>query len=500
MENFQYFLDCNLNKSYSETSQQSKGNFREGIFYISFLDLSAQSIFDPILKARFQYIKNLCLETPGSFEIPLGTSKYERALMFASFNDIENALNILDIPFQCEVIGATAKTRTGSEITVPILNCTNVTSQEFVEYTAEGYSYDFQVQPLGYEELLYCYIKMIDILKNEENDTMKRSNLKAYLNRVLIEQNSLNIHFLRAFATIKADIESSFNDLEKIKDTCISIDESIFNYPITFKFDLLITLGLAYKNRFFYKEAYECLLPYPLYIEKIDCLIGMRKSEEAASEINNYINLIKDSQERSDRMMLCNLNIKLAHLFQNPVFFDRAFEAFRCSKPCYLKGLFYFQRKEYEQAICSFEQALKMSPQDEKIRFSYGCSLVEVERIEEALNIFKQLKMEDPMNEKVIKNLGYCYYKQNDIENTLSSLKEAALHDFSSMNQFFILSIKNVKIENIKWALQKMSTIDLLCGGIDYIRKNEIIGESELREILSKNPYVDSTKIDQILC
>lgn len=498
MDNFQYFLDCNINKSNSDNCHEN--NIRDGVFYSSFLSTPADSVLDPILKARFQYIKNLCSEKPEIFEVPAQVSKYEKSLMFASFNDTENALRSLDTPFECEVIGTIAKTRTGSEINVPMLRCTNTKSQEEVEYNAENYSYDFKVQPLQYEELLYCYIKMIGIMKNEDNDTLKKFNLRAYLNRVLVKENQLNIHLLRAFYTIKAETESSFDDLEKIKDESVTVDESIFSLPITFKFDLLITLGLAYRARFFYKEAYECLLPYPLYLEKIDCLIGMRRSEEAAIQINDYINMIvsKNSNSRSDKMILCNLNIKLAHLFQDPSFFDRAFEAFRSAKPCYLKGLFYFQKKEYDLAIVSFEEALRLSPQDEKIRFSYGCSLIEVERIAEALDVFKQLKMEDPMNEKIVKNLGYCYYKQNDVENTLYSLKEAALYDSGAMNQFFILSIKNVKIENIRWALQKMSTVDLLAGGVDYIKKNGMLEESELRDILSRNPYVDAAQLNRM--
>lgn len=60
-------------------------------------------------------------------------------------------------------------------------------------------------------------------------------------------------------------------------------------YPSSFKFDKPIQLGLVYKTRYYYNEACECLHPYPFCIEKIDCLTGSKKSEEAANEVNDYI-------------------------------------------------------------------------------------------------------------------------------------------------------------------------------------------------------------------
>ncbi|ELA41975.1 uncharacterized protein VICG_00992 [Vittaforma corneae ATCC 50505] len=493
MDQFASFLELNINEACSENHSKI---FREGVYKSSFLLTDPDCFSDPIYKCRFLYIRNLCLNRPEPFEICEHLSKFERALMFLSFNNISDALEALDTNFACEVIGAKAKTRTGAEINTSVLECRNTISQTRLEYAADGYTYeDFTVQPLQCVELIYCYIKIVDILRNEDNETLKKFKLKAYLNRVLMTENELNAYFLRAFLVMLAEISNSTEELDKIKNTSVQIDEAMFAYPITFKFDVLIQLGLAYKNRRYFKEAYDCLQPYPLYIEKIDCLIGLRRSEEAAGEIGQFITMIGNSNEREDRLMLCDLYIKLAHLYQDPAYFDRAFQAFRCPKPLHLKGLFYFKRKEYDAAIQAFENALLLTPQDEKVRFSYACGLIEADRISEAIKILKELRSENPTNEQIAKNLGYCYYKLNDIDNTLLSLKRVALSDANSMNQFFILSVKNEKVDNIRWALSKISSVDLLKGGVNYLMANGLMSEAELKEMLETNPYVESVDV-----
>jgi hypothetical protein len=60
---------------------------------------------------------------------------------------------MLNTKFTCEVIGASAKTRTGAKINFPVLQCYNTSSKEKIEYVADGYTYDdFMVEPLNYEE------------------------------------------------------------------------------------------------------------------------------------------------------------------------------------------------------------------------------------------------------------------------------------------------------------------------------------------------------------
>lgn len=226
-----------------------------------------------------------------------------------------------------------------------------------------------------------CYIKVVGILKDEDIDTLKRIKLKSYSNRVMSKGNELNMYFFRAFYIAQAEMDNSMDELSKLQDQTIPIYEMISMHPDSFNFDTLTQLGLAYKNRHYYNEAYECLQPYPFYIEKIDCLMGLRKSDEAVNEANNYILMIGNSQSREKKFIICDLNNKFAQLYQESIYFEHAFQTFKCSTPLHLNGLFHFKRKEYEMAISALDGALLLSQQDEKFRFSYVCGLAEVNKI-----------------------------------------------------------------------------------------------------------------------
>lgn len=489
MEEFRQFLEANINQIH--TGERSK-IFKEGLSHSLFFEAYVNFPYDPQFSSRFMYVRNLCLNNPVPFEVCTQLSKFERALMYLSFNDISSALNVLEIPFSCEVTGTTAHTRVGAEFNAPVLKCTGTVITEQFPYTAEGYTYpDYTIEPLTYPELIYCYIKMVDILRNQDNDTLKKFTLKAYLNRVLEDINQLTPHFHRAFLIIQAEIENLPDKLEKIKDKEIPVDGTIFEYPITFKFDVLIRLGLAYKNRQSYIEAYDCFKNYPLYLERIDCLIGLRDSEKAAIEINSYIALICGSQQREDRMMLCGLYLKLAHLYQNVDYFDRAFEAFRCTKPLYMKGLYYFRIREFESAAVAFDSALELTPEDEKIKYSYACTLIELDRFAEATKILKELKNSDPMNEQISKNLSYCYHKQSDAESMLDTLRLTASGNYKSMQEYFILAIKYGNASHIRWALPRISSSELLRGAVNYLHNNKIMDKDELIEALKTNPHIN---------
>ena len=498
MEAFLNFIDLNLNHINSDPP--SKGN-KEGVYNFKILETLLNMPLDPILRSRILYIRNLCLIEPVIFEIPVEIQTIEKSLMLASMELFEEALKTLNTNFYCEIIGSEAKTRTGATVNVGFLNCFNTENIELFEYSYNGLEYpDFKIQKLNHNELIYLFIKIKEILKNEENETLKKFKLNAYLNRVLWPENQLEFPLKCAFLLIDSEINNSTEELTKIveQNHQIPICVNFFDNPITFKFELHVHLGIAYKNKFFYEEAYKYLLPYPLFLEKIDCLISMRKSQEAADEINKMIKRIENSYEREDRMILSGLYIKLAHLYQDPAFFDKAAEAFRNSKPFYLKGLFYFNRKQFDLSSLAFRQALEISPVCEKIRFSFACSLIEIDKLNEAEQILKDLKQENPTDENISKNLSYCYYKLQDIEKSLTSLKSIALTDPNSMSQFFILSVKNSKIENVKWAFANMSSINLIKTGVAYYSTNAEISIPELRSIIEKNRYIDRESYQDI--
>lgn len=498
MENFLNFLQLNLNHSNSDILVKG---VREGVFEFSILNQLLDMPLDPILRARVLYVRNICMSIPTVFEIPLEIQPIERALMLASMDLFELAIQTLNTNFTCKVIGADAKTRTGATINTGVLECSNTENTTLYDFSFDSLDYpDFKVQKLTHLELLYLYIKMKEILKTEDNETLKKFQLKSYLNRALWPGNEPNLSLKIAFLLIDAEINNSTDELLKIIEgnKQFSIDYDFFNAPISFRFDINIQLALAFKNKFFYQEAYDLLLPYPLYLEKIDCLIALRKSQEASDEIYKMISRIQNSSEREEKMILSNMYVKLAHLYQNPSFFDLAVQAFRHSKPYHLKGLFYFNKKQFDLAVAAFEQALQISPVCERIRFSYACALIETDKLVEAEQILKLLKLENPTDENISKNLSYCYYKLNDIEKTLVSLKSIALSDPNSMSQYFILSVKNSKLDNVKWAFGNMRSIDLIKSGIAYYSTNNELNIEELKSIVAQNRYVDRKSYEEV--
>jgi len=483
------FLNINLNNL--KVSETRKSKYKLGVSIPEYLESSGESL-DVVSKTRFLYVKNLCLEEPEALEVPACISSNERALMHLSFDNFDVALEALEIPLFCEVIGAEATTRTGSKRNVGVLKTYNTSSQDLFSHDSQGFIFtDFKVEPLNFTEQLFLYIQMMKIYKQEENVTLRDFKLNAYIDRALSKCNPANEALNRAFLVMDSIINNSTEKLEKIKDLEILINENLFEFPIIFKSELLIQLGLAYKDKHFYGEAYHFLLPFPLYLEKIDCLVALKKPEEAVSEILKFIAMIGSPVDRSTSLILAELYIKLGHIYQDPKYYDISARIFMSAKPYNIKGLMHFNRKEYDLAASAFEDALALTPSDEKIRFSYGCTLIELDRISEALEIFQILKLEDPMNDKITKNLSYCYIKAEDVEKALFSLKSVALCDPCSMDNFFILSMKNLKIENIKWAMTKMMSLRMLKGSVAYLSTNNILTIEEMKSLVEKNPYVD---------
>lgn len=496
MNGFWEFLSANTNSVQSDLPSE---RYKEGVAGVDFLESTDTHCMDPISRARFLYVKNLCLNDPVEFEVPEVLSSSEQGLMFLSFNSVEKALTFLDTGLRCDIVGVNARTRTGTLVCVPVVQTQGTRSQDSVEYRAHGYSYGgLKVQPLDVQELRYMFARMMDIYRNEDNDTLKKFKLNAYLRRVEMEENALNDALKRAFFLLDAVVNNAVDGLDSFRENTLEIKESMFEMPIIFKFDMMIHLGLSLKKNFFYSEAYQVLASYPMYLERIDCLIALRKSQEAAGEIAAHISRIGAAKDRHDRMVLCDLYIKLGHLYQDARYYDMAADVFSSAKPYHVKGLFYFNRKEYRPAAEAFEQALALTPHSEQIRFSYACTLVELERISEALEVFQVLKAEDPMNSQIAKNLSYCYYKKKDVENSLKALRSVAMSDPSSMNQFFLISIKNKKMDNVKWALSKMSCIDYIRGGVSHLISNNLLPMEELRQLVESNQYVDSETLDSI--
>lgn len=500
MEDFYNFLNHNLNRV--ESSLESN-LYRVGISKYSFLDLNSPKDFSDIDQARFLYVRNLCLNEPVPFQVPLesaGISPEERALMFLSFNNFHDALSSLNINLNPKIIGVTATKRTGQEVIVDVLSVENTYSNDMLPFTCDHLKFeDFKVQPLNKKELLFIYIKMMEIYRTEENVDIRKFKLLGYFRRIFFESNDLYGMLKIAFLIVKAEITNEYSELEEMSKNCIEISEDIFSEPLIFKSDINIQIGYCLKENRDFSFAYLYFEPFPLFYEKIECLIAMRNSEKAAFEINNYIQIVKQEDTRKNRMILSDLYIKLAHIYQDPSYYDLSASFFNSHKPYMLKGMHYYRNKMYDQAVDALEKAIQISPNNEDVLFSYGCSLFESARISEALKIFRRLRSENPLNINIVKNLSLCYYKLQNIESTLETLRSVVLQDHASMKQYIYMSLRNEKIDNVKWALLHVNYDPIIKDVVNYLIQTDKCNREDIKNILLSNSHYVNTDLDQIL-
>ncbi|KAI5152036.1 hypothetical protein ENBRE01_2520 [Enteropsectra breve] len=501
MENLEKFLILNLNENGSTAGRKG---YKEHARFTELLDIDV-SLLSESDAAIYLYIKNLILEEPAMFNVPNNLPVYTRALMLSSMGKHKEALSSIGIPMEIEFVGAVCVSNAGAHSNRVVLKTVNTISKEMHQYALDGTVFrDFKIQRLHYPELLYLYIKMQDIAANLDNPTLRESRILALLQRALhtlnyTEESTADILKLKtAFLLSKAELTNETSELEKILEVPHTIDETLFCAPICFRGQLHIQVGRSLMKQFDFGAAYKLLSNYPVHLERIECLIALKDTRSAIDEIEKYIAALGHASERRELMLLSELHIKLGHLYQNVSYFDRAACIFPGAKPHHVKGLFYMSRKEYDLASGCFAEALKITPCDENIQFLHGCALVGAENYAGAMKVFRRLKAENPKNENIVKNLSYCYYKLNDIEGMLEQLRSVALQDAQAMRQFLYLSIKNEKMENVKWALGRTTYDRTLSEAVNFLIYSRHMTEEDIRKILESNHYFDHAQIDSM--
>lgn len=490
MDAFSRFLDANLNRRAPVGASEK---YRDGIVDVAFLEETDPLMFDGIARARFLYVRNLSLREPVCFDVPDGLSPSERALMFLSFGDFARASCVLGLSLRCEVVGAEIAGRTGATSNTLVLRLENTASSELHDFRYESQEFkNFQVEPLNRVELVFLYVKARELLACDEERELVKFRLTAFVSRALFEKNELDDALKTAFLLLKTEVSNDVCELEKYNEVPINLSADIFGSPITFKSARDIQIGVSLMRSHDYSAAYDILQSYPVFDEKIDCLIAMKRSDAAAFEIEQQIRVLLHTD---DRIKLSGLYIKLGHLYQDVKYFDMAASVYRSARPLRLKGLWFFNRKLFSEAAEAFEQALGITPNSEEIRFSYGCALVQLDRIAEALKVFRILKSENPQNENISKNLSYCYYKLDDVDKMLDTLKSVAVHYHPSMKQYLYISIKNDRFANVKWGLQRMNYDAGVRDMVQYLVYHGKMEEGELRGILEGNHYFNSDQV-----
>lgn len=501
MENFVKFLEINLNETpQALASEERDSSYQPGILAFGLLASIDFAAVDPSFHPRLFYVRNLILKNPTLFNVPLELPAAERALMFLSFNNYRSALAALGLPLQFEFSGAKATSRAGASTTIVVAKLSNTQSREYFDFHTEQYRFpDFRVSPLTHLELLFLYIKLKQLAATEDNATLLKPQIRSILDRALFPSNAFDLPMRRAFHTLQTEYTDLTVETENLLASVLPVNPSLFCSPIVFKSQMEIQIGLAFMRKLDFAAAYSLLQKYPLYNERIECLIVMKKSAEAVADITNYVNRVGVPQNKDDQILLSNLYIKLGHLCQETSYFDRAATIFQSVKPLKIKGLWFFNKQQYKDALHAFEKALKLTPCDEEIRYLCACTLMALERFSEATKILKLLKLENPQNENISKSLSFSYYKLQDVENSLSTLRSIALQDHPSMKQYIYLSIRHNLTGNVVWGLERVNFDIALREVANYLIQSEVLSEMELRAILEKNPNISAEDIVQIM-
>jgi len=468
------------------------------------------STSDPLCMARFNYIKNLAVTEPKQFTVPDEIQSHEKALMYLSFQDFARAKLALRTPLRLEIIGATARGRTGSAANKLVAKLSNTHNVDEHPLEVDNYKFEtFKIQPLTYDELLYIYIHILEIQKNEDNRTLRDSRVLAILERALCEINypieDVRLKNIQnTFRFLHSELANSAKEIEKILAGDLSLS---WDSPILFRGQLEIQLARAYKAQFDGKEAYNLLRPYPLFNEKIDCLIASKQTEPAITEIESYINYILSSAasdrqnglDREKKMIISDLYIKMAHLTGDLTHFDEAAKYFRTAKLHYAKAILLSKGNSNLEAMCEACLALDLSPDDADIGFFIGCLSMKEENYHRAIDMFKILKARDPTNENVSKNLSYCHYKLNEVDQTLSSLRDVALRDPAAMKNYLYLSARHERIENVDWVLRRIGNDRVLSDVINYLALAGKMKIEDIKAALEDNPNIDAEEIDRLM-
>ncbi|OQS55433.1 Ttc27 [Ecytonucleospora hepatopenaei] len=433
----------------------------------------------------------------------LSIKKDELFLYFISCEQFSDAFKIIN--YNIEFTGCDAYTSTDVKHTIDVMQfLTNEQTRTKKVYKHKNYKevcfaiYEF----LENTELLFLYGKYKEISITEENDVLRENHLKSICSFLL---NYKEINLLSFFIEHANEFEEGFYDVNK-KEYC---ENSLFHVV---KSDFIFTISLVLMKQFEYKECYDRFLQFYLFRnERIKCLIGMRNNEilekelldfmfkifrnegiektEQTFEFLNSINLEIFSEK--NKKQLSGIFIKLGHLYQDYRFYDISYRIYPDFKPLKAKSMFFFTKKDFVASLKVCEELRKMNSEMVDVNFNYGCCLIELEKYTEAIKVFKKLKFEDPLNITIATNLSHCYGKLNDVEQALLSLKQIAKTDQRIMKKYFILSIKNTKIEEIKFALANIKIDKLVEEGINFLIYNKLLFKDEILEILKNNKYYD---------
>lgn len=177
----------------------------------------------------------------------------------------------------------------------------------------------------------------------------------------------------------------------------------------------------------------------------------------------NLINLRKFHQQNFD--LINSLNI---YISENP----NKSEGFE------LRGLHYFESKQYELAMADFTEAVRLNPDNVDNQFNLALSFAKTNRIDEAERIFLTIIEIDPTHSSALFNVGNIHFKLGNFESAITYFTLA--HQLSPNNK---LILYNRALSYFESGQKEMACLDMKM----VMTMDEILAESFYTKYCSEN-------------
>ncbi|MBK6264212.1 tetratricopeptide repeat protein [Marivirga sp. S37H4] len=100
----------------------------------------------------------------------------------------------------------------------------------------------------------------------------------------------------------------------------------------------------------------------------------------------------------------------------------------------------FYSQGEYQKAIDSYNEYLKLKPSDEIILYNRGRAYEELGQYDKALRDFKKVIEIDPKNESALLSFGKSYFREKDYKNAAFQFEKAFKLNTSSSKSALLLA------------------------------------------------------------
>ncbi|KAK6090764.1 hypothetical protein P3W45_000009 [Vairimorpha bombi] len=441
---------------------------------------------------RFKYLKNLVLIHPNKLDVSESTDLVKKLIIMLSYNDTSLLKDIQLIDH--EIIGVLTE---NCDTPILFVNIKNPESNDITyPFEARNRSCNFRVSSLNINEQVCLSIYMINIYKNEKDFYTRKIQVLAYLDRLMFKENEKHNLLTRLYEYYYSLVTDTYEGIEKVlsglKQTSL---EECMNFPLVLRRDLEYQLATVYKKCGFNEKALKIFTSLKSILEEIECLIALKRIEEAVSILKTELTKFDKIDTFDKRVLYCEYCIKLGWLLDDPKWFDKGYDTYKSYEPIEHKGRYYFKKEDFINSKIAYEKALEIVPQNERILFAYASIKIKLEEYLGCKDIFKRLIEMDKRNPEYARNLAICYYHEEKLEKCMRILKNNALGDSSSMEFYFKLVIKNKQKEEILWCISRISDMRYIELFLKLLVAENIISKEEAIESKNKNPHIKDLKI-----